>query len=98
MSMHVPSGQMSVHPLGAGRDTLSPGDDFETDCMDCESQRKSLRNSTPLSFKGSRAEMDLSSVMSAFSTPTEKKANALDASPSCTRAAAACQGSDGAPS
>src|SRR3954452_12138261 len=87
-------GQISAQP-GGGSVTLSPGEDCETACIDCESQRKRSRKLIPLSFKGARVAILLRTSKLAPSTPTVKKAKDFAASPCLTWTAAACQGSPG---
>src|SRR3954468_8464236 len=90
--------QMSAQPLGTGRETLSPGEDWETDCIDCESQRNSSRKLSPLSLTGARVEIWARMSKSDPSTPTVKKANDLAPSPCLTCWAAAFHSSVGPPS
>src|SRR3954453_12439281 len=89
--------QISAQPAG-GSETLSPGEDWETDFIDCESQRNRSRKLSPFSFKGARVESWASLSKLAPSTPTAKKAKDLDSSPCLTIAAALCHSSVGPPS
>src|SRR5690348_16634260 len=89
--------QTSAQPAG-GSETLSPGDDWETAFIDCESQRKSSRKFRPLSLTGARVAILVRTSKSAYSTPTEKNATDLEASSCFTRSAAACHSSFGPPS
>src|SRR4051812_32303281 len=90
--------QMSPQPVGAATVSLSPGDDWETAFIDDESQRNISRKFTPFSLIGARVAIWARISKSDPSTPTEKNARDLAASPCLTCAAADCHSSVGPPS